>query len=266
MTAPVPVRQAATVVVLRDSPDGLETWLLRRVPKMAFAAGMSVFPGGSVDPADERPHRVSQPALTEQHLRRAAEQFATSEAHVRTLATAAVRETFEEVGALLSTPPVLVPDAVRAAVEAGESSLDAVLTDLDTALDLTAVHPWARWITPEGEARRYDTYFFVAVLPAGSTAASVTSEASHADWVPIATALTEYDRGLRPMLPPTVHTLRSIAEHRDAASVVAAAARRVISAISPSLGRDPDGKLVAVLPDGTRFHVGADVPGLGGGS
>ena len=45
-------RHAATVVLLRDAPAGLEVYLLRRAGTMAFAAGMHVFPGGSVDPRD----------------------------------------------------------------------------------------------------------------------------------------------------------------------------------------------------------------------
>src|SRR5689334_19577747 len=50
--APVPARDAATVVVLREDAGGLEVYLLRRRASMAFAAGAYVFPGGSVDPRD----------------------------------------------------------------------------------------------------------------------------------------------------------------------------------------------------------------------
>src|SRR5215210_6762214 len=55
---PAPAKHASTVVLLRDVPadddgdPGIEACLLRRVSTMAFAAGMHVFPGGGVDPAD----------------------------------------------------------------------------------------------------------------------------------------------------------------------------------------------------------------------
>ena len=59
---PPPARPAATVALIRDGADGLEVYLLRRVRGMSFAAGMHVFPGGSVDPADRRAEADPGPA------------------------------------------------------------------------------------------------------------------------------------------------------------------------------------------------------------
>jgi 8-oxo-dGTP pyrophosphatase MutT (NUDIX family) len=215
------LREAATVVLLRDGEMGLETWLLRRVPKMAFAAGMSVFPGGAVEPDDTLATAVTGSV---------AEILRTSVDHAGAIVAAAVRETLEEV---------------------------------DVDLEPAAIFPWARWITPETEPRRYDTYFFVAALPPGATAAAVTGEASHADWIGVHQALAEYERGDRPMLPPTVVTLTEIGRCQTVAEVVAAAAGRQVAPVEPVLRRDLDGRWVAdfageviSLPDNFRTASG----------
>ena len=100
MSSSVPVRDAATVVLLRDSPSGPEAFLLRRVRGMAFAAGMTVFPGGAVDPrdADAAVGWVGPP------LSDWTTPFDADEALARALLCAAVRETFEESGVLLAGP------------------------------------------------------------------------------------------------------------------------------------------------------------------
>jgi 8-oxo-dGTP pyrophosphatase MutT (NUDIX family) len=99
----VPVRDAASVVLLRDGPGGtggvgIQAWLLTRVTQMAFAAGMSVFPGGRVDDTDGG-LPFSGAACTE-----VAARFGCTEALACALLGAAVRETFEETGVLLSVP------------------------------------------------------------------------------------------------------------------------------------------------------------------
>ncbi|HEX4728355.1 MAG TPA: NUDIX hydrolase, partial [Jatrophihabitans sp.] len=158
--APVQPRLAASVLLVRDSPAGLQTWLLRRVPKMAFAPGMSVFPGGGVDPVDSAGFQVAESSAV-------AARFGVTVEQAGVLLRAAVRELAEETG---------------------------------LALPSSALLPWARWITPEVEPRRYDTFFFVAGLDASWQPAAVTGEASHADWFLVSQALEEYRQGERPML------------------------------------------------------------------
>ena len=81
---------------------------------------------------------------------------------------------------------------------------------------------WARWITPEFEPRRYDTWFFVATLPAGQRARNASTEADRTAWLTPRQALHAYDRGAVQLLPPTLATLRELAGHRSAAAVLAA--------------------------------------------
>jgi 8-oxo-dGTP pyrophosphatase MutT (NUDIX family) len=210
------IREAATVILLRDGEAGLETWLLRRVPKMAFAAGMSVFPGGAVEEADFLDHPL---------MASVAEQLGTTAEHAGRIVAAAIRETIEEV---------------------------------DVVLGADAIFPWARWITPEAEPRRFDTYFFVAALPDGAAAAAVTGEASHADWILVAEALADYERGERPMLPPTVATLTEVGRYSRAGEVVRAAAGRTVEPIEPVFRKGEDGAWVADLGNGTVIPLPAD--------
>ena len=215
--AVVAAREAATVLLLRDGPAGIETWLLRRVPKMAFAPSMSVFPGGGVDPIDSDGERSATEAAV-------AAQLGLEPDHAAKLLRTAAREIAEET---------------------------------DVGLPLEQIHPWARWITPEAEPRRYDTYFFVAVVPAGSVAAAVTGEASHADWIPISQALAEYEQGSRPMLPPTVLNLIEVSGFATAAEVLVAAANRSVRPIQPVLRQIEDSSWVADLGDGRTMPLPA---------
>ncbi len=239
----VPVRDAATVALLRDGPAGIEAWLLTRVNQMVFAAGMSVFPGGRVDAADgEVPWSGPEPETF-------AARFDCSPELARTLVAAAVRETFEETGVLLCAPAADL-SAARADVEAGRIGFGPLLREHGLAIDAGAVHPWSRWVTPEGGPRRYDTRFFVAALPDGAQAADVTTESSVAAWVSAAEALAQAERGERIMLPPTTRTLATVAGFGRVAEVIAAARTLAITPIRPIVRRD-GGQPAVQLPDGT---------------
>jgi 8-oxo-dGTP pyrophosphatase MutT (NUDIX family) len=225
---PAVPREAATVLLLRDGTNGqvgLETWLLRRVAKMAFAPGMSVFPGGGVDPADAS---GPVPATAEA----VAARFGATAEHAAMLMRTAVRELAEETG-------------VR--------------------LPLEALLPWARWITPEVEPRRYDTYFFVAAVPDGATAAALTGEASHADWISVAQALAEYERDERPMLPPTVVNLAELATLPSVAAALDSAAARQLRPVQPTFRQNDSGIWCADLGDGRMLALPASFRRSSGG-
>jgi 8-oxo-dGTP pyrophosphatase MutT (NUDIX family) len=247
----VRVRDAASVVLLRDGVDGLETWLLTRVSQMIFAAGMSVFPGGRVDEADaELPFAGPVHGL--------AERFGCPEPLARALLGAGVRETFEETGTLLITSAVdLLP--ARAQVEAGQLSFGDLLRTHDLTIDPDVLAPWAHWVTPVGEVRRYDTRFFLAELPPGAVAADVTSESSQAEWVPVARALAEAERGERDMLPPTVASLRALLPFATAAEAIAASEGRDLTPVQPRLVRLSDGRPAVELPDGSTAAISASM-------
>ena len=239
-----PTRDAATIVLLRDGAPGLEAYLLRRVESMAFAAGMHVFPGGRVDPADTAAHAHwfgtspqdwTGPLSAEPPLGHG-------------LVCAAVRETFEESGVLLagSGPHDVVDvsspewEAERIALLERRESLSSLLERRGLGLRADLLRPWAHWITPELEPRRYDTRFFVAALPSGQRARDVGGEADATLWITPAEATRRFDRGELPMLPPTIATLRELAEFGTAAEVLAAADARDIAPVLPRVVVDGD--------------------------
>jgi 8-oxo-dGTP pyrophosphatase MutT (NUDIX family) len=246
--ADVPIRDAATVVLLRDGLDGVEVWLLTRVTQMAFAAGMTVFPGGRVDDADP-----SLP-LVGGDVAAVALRFDCDETTAHALIGAAVRETFEETGVLLSVPAADLSGA-RADVERGLVSFGDLLRANGLAVDADALHPWSRWITPAGESRRYDTRFFVGALPEAAEAQDVTTESSAASWVPIADALEQAQRGERKMLPPTLMTLGSLLPFATVAEALASAASRRLDAVRPEVRVAEDGSVAVELTDGVVVPV-----------
>ena len=238
---PAPTRDAATVALLRDAPHGSEVYLLRRVRGMAFAGGMHVFPGGSVDPADAHGSDVGwagpPPSVW-------AEQFRVDEPLARALVCAAVRETFEESGVLLAgpTPDEVLADvstdeweAERSALEAREQSLSELLARRSLVLRADLLRPLAHWITPEVEAKRFDTRFFVARMPAGQVCRAAGTEADERLWTRPAQAL---EQGLN-LMPPTVAVLRDLASYDDVEGALAA--ERTITTVLPRLVVEDDG-------------------------
>ncbi|WP_369132460.1 NUDIX hydrolase [Modestobacter sp. I12A-02662] len=267
--APEAVRPAATVLLLRDGAAGLEVYLLRRTRGMPFAGGMSAYPGGGVDERDgNTPLAWVGPAPAEW-----ADSLGGDERLARELVCAAVRETFEEAGVLLAGPAAdgggttgLVDDVSseewereRRALLAHELSLSELLARRDLALRADLLRPFAHWITPPGEARRYDTRFFAALMPAGQEARDVSGEADEAVWTTPAAALTEHRAGTRPMLPPTIHTLEQLTAFPDAASALAGSPPAPLEPIMPAFAEEPGG-LFAVLPDGTRIRMVLPLP------
>ncbi|HTJ38605.1 MAG TPA: NUDIX hydrolase [Dactylosporangium sp.] len=230
---PVEPRLASTVVLLREP---FEAYLIRRVATMAFAASMYVFPGGGVDPRDAAVH----PGWAGPAPRDWAARLRLEESVARSVVCAAVREVFEESGVLLAGPD---PDTVvgdvsgpdweeaRLALIARELGFAEFLDRNGLVLRSDLLVPWSRWITPEFEPRRFDTYFFVAVLPKGQVPRDVGGEADDTMWC----APGEAADGRYTMLPPTQYTLLELAGAGGIDAVLAAApARNPADAIRPT--------------------------------
>ncbi len=257
-------RDAATVVLLREGDLGLEVYLMRRVAAMSFAAGMHVFPGGSVDPRDADLF----PAWVGPSPARWADWLGCDEALAQALVCAAVRETFEESGVLLAGPAgqphELVPDTTSADWEADRLALldrSLALADLmasrDLALRADLLRPWAHWVTPEFEPKRFDTRFFVAALPPGQRTRDVGGEADHVAWHAVPDAVRGYESGSLAMLPPTAATLRELSTYADQASVLSAT--RSLTRLLPRPVPDPAGGIRLVV-DGPHGEQDADLP------
>ncbi len=235
---PTTPKDAATVVLLRDTDAGPEAYLLRRVSSMAFAAGMYVFPGGVVDPRDaDAAVPWAGPPPQEWAPRLSADPSLTG-----ALVCAAVRETFEESGVLLAGPDAasVVGDTTRADWEDDRQALidrrlalSELLARRGLLLRADLVRPWAHWITPDFEQRRYDTRFFVAALPPGQRTREVGGEADRVTWLRPADAVRAFRAGQLALLPPTLATLEELAVHATATDALAAASQRDILPVRP---------------------------------
>ncbi len=210
---PVEPRNAATVVLLRPgasaAPGELEVYLLRRHVGMEFAAGMSVFPGGGVDPRDaDLPASLWAGPSPEEWAAR----MGCTPAMAESLVCAAVRETFEESGVLLAgTVDSVVADTTgleleRAALESRELSLSSLLADRGWVLRTDLLAVLGGWLTPVFEPRRYRTWFFVASMPTGQVTRDVSTESDAVAWLSLRSVIAQVDAGEMLMLPPTYAT------------------------------------------------------------
>lgn len=244
---PATPRVAATVLLLRPAPaTGFEVYVIRRAASMAFG-GMYAFPGGGVDPSDAQvllDWSGPDPA-------RWGARLGVSPESAQAVVCAAAREVFEEAGVLLAGPEpgTVVGDVSDDGWEAARQALvgrRVGFADLLRQRRLTVrsdlLLPWSRWVTPEFEPRRFDTYFFVALLPAGQRTRDVSGEADHTMWIRPAEALARAEAGEIAMLPPTMLTLGQVAACPDLAALPRASAERdAATPITPRIEADVDG-------------------------
>jgi 8-oxo-dGTP pyrophosphatase MutT (NUDIX family) len=192
---------AATAVLVREHSG--EVLLVLRNARHGFMASVWVFPGGRVDEADVD-HAATLAATPDETIADAGA-GTTPEGGLRRAAflCAAVRETFEEAGILLTeVPRTIRADEPRdfAAALAGESSRSSSLSKLE---------PFARWVTPPSEKKRFDTIFFCGLVP-DLEAVADDGEVVEARWLHPALALAEHRAGRLPLAPPTLLTLHSL--------------------------------------------------------
>ncbi|MFF3012701.1 NUDIX hydrolase [Streptomyces sp. NPDC057939] len=264
---PVAPRRAATVMLLRDTSAGPVVHMLRRRSSMAFAGGAYAYPGGGVDPRDED-HRIGWAGPDQDAW---AARLGTDAASAQAIVCGAVRETFEEAGVLLAgrTADTVVGDttgddweADRQALVGRELSFAEFLDRRGLLLRSDLLGAWARWITPEFEPRRYDTWFFVAALPEGQRTRNASTEADRTVWIAPAAAADGYDKGELLMMPPTIATLRSLEPYGSAADALVGAAAQDLTAIVARATLE-DGELVLSWPGHDEFtkRVRSDRPG-----
>jgi 8-oxo-dGTP pyrophosphatase MutT (NUDIX family) len=241
---PSPV-DSATVVVLRELPGAaIEVLLVQRHAESRAFGGAHVFPGGRVDAADAAAELAALSALT---AAEAAERLGEGTPPAAALAywIAAVRELYEEAGILLATVGGVPlgeasPDAVarareqRAALIAGRTTFGDVVAREDLRLDTASLHYFSRWITPLHAPRRYDTRFFVTLLPPGQEPLHDRRETTAADWFTPAAALAGAHAGTLFLTPPTMRTLEDLAE-LGSWPRIRAAASHAVPAILPKV-------------------------------
>jgi 8-oxo-dGTP pyrophosphatase MutT (NUDIX family) len=264
-------RDAATVMLLRPARSaearssdtglaggrGMEVYMLRRKPSMAFAPGAQVFPGGSLDPrdADEEVAWAGPAAADWGRV------LAAPPDQARALVCAAVRETFEESGVLLAgeSADTVVADTTSADWERDRTalldrslSLAELLARRALVLRSDLLRPWSRWVTPVVEPRRFDARFFAAALPAGQRTRDVGGEASSVTWMEPASAIEAGRRGEIQLWPPTAVSLAELASYPDVAAVLSSP-REVLPRLPEVLVRE--GAIWLTVPGITEYPI-----------
>ena len=206
-------RLAASVILLRDAPSGLEAFVQHRVSTMDFAAGMVVFPGGRVDTADQSGWEYPRELLRS---------HAESWAHSSISADAALAE--QNAGMVLTAAIREVEEEAGLNIEAGD------------------LRPWANWITPIDMPKRFDTYFYVAKPAPEARPRHQTTEAWQSLWMPVAGILEAEAAGQLKLMPPTYFLLKEIAAFASVEAVWSAE-----HPVAPVLA--PVGSLAAFLKE-----------------
>ncbi len=251
-----PPRDAATVLMLRDAPGGLEVFLLRRASASDVLAGAYVFPGGKIDAADagligqlDQPVAALQAALGEVH---------TSAELAACCYVAALREAFEESGVLFAHGASAAQVAQATALLREGRGFAELLRQLELRLDTRSVLPWSRWITPKMasvSSKRFDTRFFVAAFPPAQTARHDDVEASASVWLAPRAALEQYRDGAIELAPPQIMSLAHLARHASVAGVLAEARGQRPALIEPEPHDDESGVRVLCYPGDPRHSV-----------
>jgi len=210
---PIP---AATLVLFRDTEEGPpELLMVERSAAMAFAAGALVFPGGRVDPGDHRLVDATHPADAAARI-------------------AAIRETIEEVGIAIGVVPAPSPQmitGIRTGLAAG-ADFALLLAEAGLAIDVTALHPLARWL-PQLAGRIYDTRFYLAPVPQGAIAQPDGGESVRVVWTTAAAALAAADAGRHRIIFPTRRNLERLALAASYEAAREEAASRPVATITP---------------------------------
>ena len=260
---PVATRPAATVLLLRDTPDngGLEVLMTRRSGTASFAPGAYVFPGGGIDALDASPesHAAAdrRPAQGDLHL---------------TQAIAAIRESFEELGVLLARHTDgprkgLMADAHDIAAINRHQPFAAQCTARGLRLAADSVYLLAHWTGDRDLPRRFEVPFLVARMPEGQEPVADETEQFEPVWVRPADALARHEAGQFFMIYPTIRTLQRLAKFDATQAVLDAVAHEQPLWVScPRAGllggtearymedEMPFGELALVCPDGQIVH------------
>ena len=261
--AAVPIRAAATVMLVRDHPiNGLEVFMLQRTLAAVFAKGMYVFPGGRVDANDN-----------EDQLEAICDGLDDEEASALlgipngglSYWVAAIRECFEEAGVLLARPTnsnelvrfdidsVLQNrfNVARHAIHDSNMSLVELCATENLRLVTNNIHYVSHWITPLGEPRRFDTRFFIARAPEAQEPLHDDNETIASLWVSPIEALERHARGDLAMISPTTSNLQFLAPHGTTTDALNAAKKiGTPTAILPKLKTDAEGKVIGITMPG----------------
>ncbi|MFV0679295.1 MBL fold metallo-hydrolase [Ottowia sp.] len=255
-TPPAPTRPAATVLLLRDAPDGFEVLMTRRSLTASFAPGAYVFPGGGIDAADAQAHHQATRRATQNDVR-------------LTQAIAAIRESFEELGVLLAQRPDGAPaTATDALALRRDAAFLPQAAERNLKLAAHDVFVLAHWVTDRDLPKRFDVPFLVARMPDGQTPVADEAEQFEPVWIRPRQALERHAAGDFLLIYPTIRTLDRLQHYADVQAVLTDCAHtdEPLWHSCPRAGwlkgqearymehEPPFGELALVCPDGQIEH------------
>lgn len=229
-------RPAATVLLLRDGATGIEVFMQVRHQDMKFASGALVFPGGRVDAEDYAlaADAVHSPATV------ALDPLAGA------LRIAAIRETFEESGVLLARPRGemrLIPVERLSGLDATRRDFAQMLADEDVVLAVDLLVPFAHWITPVHNPRRFDTHFFALAAPEDQLAAHDGHESVESMWIAPRDVIAGSEAGRFKLVFATLMNLKRLDRYATVADALRAAAEAPVVTVTPELVARGEGNI-----------------------
>lgn len=243
VAAPVP---AATILLIRDSANGLEVFMVKRHHQIDFATGALVFPGGKAQRSDFDPELGA-------HM----DGVAAWSSEMRALAAAAIREAFEEAGILLARDGetgALIDDVrlarlahYRQPLEKGEISLGDMVAKENLRLACDHLVHFAHWITPKMMPKRFDTHFFIALAPHGHAGSHDGRESVDSLWISPTEAIA--DRKRWKIIFPTKLNLMKLAQSTTVDEALAAARTAPPLTVEPWVEEGPDGAILRIRDD-----------------
>jgi 8-oxo-dGTP pyrophosphatase MutT (NUDIX family) len=240
----VPIRPAATVLLVRDAPE-FQVLMVKRHHQIDFASGALVFPGGKTHQGDHDP-------AWEAHTTG----WFETPPDERPLRIAAIRESYEEAGIIVARHQDGAvyhgdprADAARADIEADRRSFLDLIRELDIRLELMALTVFARWITPDMMPKRFDTWFYVVSADSTQLAAHDGRETVDAEWIAPGEALRLAAAGERTVIFPTRMNLQLLAESSSVAEAVERSGARTLVPVLPKVERREGGAVLVIPPD-----------------
>lgn len=225
------IRQAATVILIRDFNGKLQIYMTQRPESMIFLPGYHVFPGGAMEPEDKNPS-IQRLCVNDR--------IGVDLSYAIT----AIRECFEEVGYLLGEVPedhmdtvpkdTVLKDSVsdelqplqrfRKQMASGEFSFHQWIVERQIRLRTDKMRYFGHRITPRAiSPRRFDTRYFLTAVPPSVELEPSPVEVAQAAWLEPSVALEMFQKGIIRMVPPTRDAIACLANYRSTDEALAKA-------------------------------------------
>ena len=267
--SPVTPLDAATVILMRETPSAnpFELLLMRRHAQQSFMGKAFVYPGGQLDDADCNPGLTPfSDGLTAEMAKQRLNEPDLPGNKALGLFFAAVRETFEESGVLLarlkSGKEIDFEDQTvrkrfveyRTMILRQEMTLEALAGKENLVFRLNELRPYAHWVTPEVERRRFDTRFFLAPMPAGQVPVHDSREMTETRWISPGKALSKQQTGDILLMPPTIKTLEEMSCQPSVSALLSCASSTSIHTIMPQISSEGE-SIVIKLPHDPDYTI-----------